>query len=70
MLDFISTEVDELGSAKEIAHVEKILQAGSGADRQLEAWARTGDVRAVMDQITAETYEGLTVAEPRNQKAA
>ena len=70
MLDFVGKEVDELGSAKETAHVEKILRAGSGADRQLEAWTRTRDMRAVVDQITAETYEGLTVAEPDIRQAA
>ena len=70
MLDFVAKEVDELGSASEIAHVENILRAGSGADRQLEVWARTRDMRAVMDQITAETYEGLTVQEPRNPEPA
>ena len=70
MLDFVAREVDELGSAREIAHVEKILQAGSGADRQLAAWTRHRDMRAVVDQITAETYEGLTVVEPPTRKAA
>jgi carboxylate-amine ligase len=65
MLDFVAQEVDELGSGAEIAHVENILREGSGADRQLETWARTRDMRAVMDQITADTYAGLTVEEPR-----
>ena len=59
MMEFISTEVDELGSGKEVAHVETILRAGTGADRQLEAWTRTQDFRAVVDQVVAETYEGL-----------
>ncbi len=70
MLDFVSTEVDELGSGREVAHVENILRHGSGADRQLETWARTRDMRAVMDQITADTYSGLTVAEPHGALAA
>ena len=70
LLDFVATEVDELGSTREVAHVENILRAGSGADRQLETWARTRDMRAVMDQITAETYAGLTVAEPPRSLAA
>ena len=70
MLDFVAREVDELGSAKEIAHIEGILRSGSGADRQLEAWTRTQDMRAVMDRITTETYEGLTVEEPHAGQAA
>ena len=70
MLDFVSKEVDELGSGKEIAHVETILREGSGADRQLKVWQRTQDMKAVVDQITAETYEGLNVAEPHMPVAA
>ena len=70
MLDFVAREVDELGSAKEIAHIESILRSGSGADRQLETWTRTQDMRAVMDRITTETYEGLTVEEPHVGQAA
>ena len=70
MLDFVGKEVDELGSGKEIAHVETILREGSGADRQLKVWQRTQDMKAVVDQITAETYEGLNVAEPHVPAAA
>ena len=70
MLDFVAKDVDVLGSAREVAHVENILRDGSGADRQLETWARTRDMRAVVDQITADTYAGLTVAEPRAASAA
>ena len=70
MLDFVAREVDELGSAREIGHIESILRSGSGADRQLETWTRTQDMRAVMDRITTETYEGLTVEEPHARQAA
>ena len=65
MLEFIGKEVDELGSQSAVAHVEKILRVGSGADRQLAAWKQSGgNMRAVMDHITHETYENLTVKEP------
>src|SRR5881409_4184221 len=33
MLEFIATEVDELGSQSEIAHIERIMTEGTGADR-------------------------------------
>ena len=59
LLEFVSTEVNELGSKKEIAHIERIMREGTGADRQLAAFARTQDMKAVVDQIVAETYEGL-----------
>ena len=61
MLDFISTEVDELGSGKAAAHIEKIIHEGNGADRQLAAWKKSGEnLGAVVDHITQETYETST----------
>jgi carboxylate-amine ligase len=42
-------------------HIEKILREGTGADRQLATWERTQDMKAVVDQIVQETYEGLTI---------
>ncbi|MGZ5003083.1 MAG: glutamate-cysteine ligase family protein, partial [Chthoniobacterales bacterium] len=64
ILEFIDGEVDELGSRREIEHVERILKEGTGADRQLAVWERTQSMKAVVDQIVAETYEGLTMDEP------
>ena len=61
MLEFIATEVDELGSQEEIAHIEKIMREGTGADRQLAVWDRTQDLKAVVDHILRETHEGLHV---------
>jgi carboxylate-amine ligase len=62
LLEFVSTEVNELGTEKEMAHIERIMREGTGADRQLAAWERTQDMKAVVDQIVAETYEGLNVS--------
>ncbi len=64
LLEFVSTEVGELGSKREMAHIERVMREGTGADRQLAAYERTHDMKAVVDQIVAETYEGL------NTKAA
>jgi carboxylate-amine ligase len=61
LLDFVSTEVKELGSEREMAHIERIIREGTGADRQLDVWERTQDMKAVVDQIVAETYEGLSL---------
>ena len=61
LLEFVSTEVNELGTAKEMAHIERIMREGTGADRQLAVWERTKDMKAVVDQIVNETYEGLNV---------
>jgi carboxylate-amine ligase len=64
LLEFVSTEVDELGSAGEMAHVEKILREGTGADRQLSAWERQHNMYDVVDLLVDETYERLTVPLP------
>ncbi|MFL6536720.1 MAG: carboxylate-amine ligase [Chthoniobacterales bacterium] len=65
LLDFIAPEVDELGSHREVAHIERILREGTGADRQLATFARTNDMKAVVDQIVDETYEGLGIEQTR-----
>ena len=51
--------MDELGNQAEMAHLERIISEGAGADRQLTVWEKTRDLKAVVDQIVAETYEGL-----------
>src|SRR5216110_1093582 len=60
MLEFVAEEVEELGNGPEIEHIERIMREGTGADRQLMVWERTKDMKAVVDQIIAETNEGLT----------
>jgi carboxylate-amine ligase len=64
LLSFIATEVDELGSQEEMAHVERIVREGTGADRQIAAWEREHNMHDVVDLIVAETYEQLTVPRP------
>src|SRR4051795_2634616 len=61
LLEFVSTEVEELDSKREMAHIERIMREGTGADRQLEVFQRTNDMKAVVDQIVSETYEGLKI---------
>jgi carboxylate-amine ligase len=58
-LEFVSEEVEELGNEREIEHIERIMHEGTGADRQLMVWERTQDVKAVVDQIVAETNQDL-----------
>jgi glutamate---cysteine ligase / carboxylate-amine ligase len=62
LLEFVSTEVNELGTENEMAHIERIMREGTGADRQLGVWERTQDMKAVVDHIVSETYERLNVA--------
>lgn len=63
MLEFVAPEAEGLGGQAEIAHIEKIIRKGTGADRQLAVWERTHDMKAVVDQIVAETYQGLTIVD-------
>jgi len=62
-LDFIDDVVDELGSREELNYIHKILETGSGADRQLRVFEQTGDLKKVVDYIVEETEAGL-VEEP------
>jgi carboxylate-amine ligase len=60
MLLFVDDVVDELNCRDEVESVRWILDNGSGADRQLAAWERSGhDLKAVVDYICEETRAGL-----------
>ena len=59
---FIGDVIDELGSRQEIEYVYRILSEGSSADRQLATFNRTGDLKAVVDQLIQETSEGVIPA--------
>jgi carboxylate-amine ligase len=56
---FLGDVLDELGSRKEVEYAYKILDGGSSADRQLATFRRTGNLKAVVDQLIVETEEGV-----------
>lgn len=56
---FIGDVIDELGSRKEVEYVYRILDEGTSADRQLATFKRTGNLHDVVDQLVAETKEGV-----------
>ena len=56
---FVDDVVDELGSRREVEYAFEIMRGGSSADRQLATYDRTGDLRAVVDRLVAETAEGV-----------
>lgn len=62
LLDFVDDVVDELGSREEIGYVHRILEHGTGADRQLEVWNQSNDLKAVVDYIVEETHAGLDLS--------
>jgi carboxylate-amine ligase len=59
-LHFIDDVVDELGTRHEINYIHKILENGTGADRQLKVFRETDDLKAVVDFIIEETEAGVT----------
>jgi glutamate---cysteine ligase / carboxylate-amine ligase len=58
-LHFVDDVVDELGSRQEINYIHKILEMGTGADRQLRVFRETNDLKKVVDYIIAETEVGI-----------
>jgi len=59
LLNFIDDVVDDLGSRKDIEHVEQMLKNGTGADRQLAVYEETKDLKKVVDYITEQTILGV-----------
>jgi carboxylate-amine ligase len=68
-LHFVDDVVDELGSRQEINSIHRILEHGTGADRQLRIFQETGDLTKVVDYMIYETEAGL-VPEPAEAGAA
>jgi len=62
-LDFVDDVVDELDSREELEYIHRILDQGSGADRQLRLFQETGDLKKVVDYIIEETEAGLAESE-------
>src|SRR5205085_5322260 len=56
---FIDDVLDDLGSRKEVEYAFRILEEGTSADRQLRIFEQTGDLKAVVDNLIAETAEGV-----------
>lgn len=61
LLEFIDDVVDELNSRSELDYINKILENGTGADRQLVVWEQSKDTKKVVDYIIEETHYGLDV---------
>jgi len=68
LLEFIDDVVDELGSREEINHIFKMMENGTGADRQLKVFHESGnDFKTLVDYIVDETNKGLDY-KPKNIK--
>lgn len=56
---FLDDVLDDLGSRKEVEYAFTILERGTSADRQLETFAETGELKSVVDRLVRETAEGV-----------
>src|SRR6478672_11065300 len=54
-LDFVDDMLDELDSRAEVNYVRQMLEMGCGAERQLAVFARTGDLKKVVEYMVGET---------------
>ncbi|HLY60920.1 MAG TPA: carboxylate-amine ligase [Terriglobia bacterium] len=68
-LAFIDDVVDELDSRQELEYIHEILKFGAGADRQLQVFQETQDLKKVVDYIMEETEAGLQETEPAENRA-
>jgi carboxylate-amine ligase len=59
LLEFIDDVLDELGSRREVEYVRKILSDGTSAERQVQVYRDTGDLRAVVQALVEETRESV-----------
>lgn len=59
LLDFLDPVVDHLGSRHRLAYVHKILENGTGADRQLKVFEESKNLVNVVDYIQAQFLEGI-----------
>ena len=59
LLDFVDDVIPHLGSANAIGHVHKMLEQGTGADRQLKVFEETKSLVNVVDYIHSSFLSGL-----------
>ena len=57
LLEFLDDVVDDLGSRREVDYIRKILAEGTSAERQLQVYRETGNLRSVVQSIVDETRE-------------
>jgi len=55
LMAFVDDVVDELGSREAISYITTVLREGTSADRQLAVFRQTGDLKAVVRDLVAET---------------
>jgi glutamate---cysteine ligase / carboxylate-amine ligase len=63
-LAFVDDVLDELGSRNEVEYIYEILDKGTGADRQLQAYEHNPRMEAIVDLMVQETKIGVIEQQP------
>lgn len=67
-LDFVDDVLDDLGSRREINNIRILLDDphGTGADRQIATYRRTGNIKDVIELLTHQTMKDIPQAEEKS----
>ncbi len=69
LLEFVDDVLDDLGSRSAVDYIRTILREGTSADRQVRVFRETGDLKAVVRHLVAETRAGVERPASRAMRA-
>jgi carboxylate-amine ligase len=61
LLEFVDDVLDDLGSRASLEPIHQIFREGTSAERQMNVYKQTGDLKEVVRHIVAETRAGVTI---------
>ncbi len=70
LVEFVDDVVDDLGSREEINRVFDILERGTSADRQIQVYRESNDLKKVVDHLIEETLLDCCSANHRKEVAS
>ncbi len=59
LLEFVDDVIDDLGSRSAVSSIQRILEEGTSAERQLRVYRETNDLKAVVRHLVEETRAGV-----------
>src|ERR1700757_236498 len=69
LLELVDDVLDDLGSRGAVEYIHTILNEGTSAERQMRVFQQTGDLKAVVRHIVAETRGGTTESRQAQARA-
>jgi carboxylate-amine ligase len=70
LLELVDDVVDDLGSRPAVEYINTMMREGTSAERQLKVFEQTGDLKAVVRHIVAETRGGVMEPQQASSQAA